>query len=76
MIVKSCINPSDIEIQVMDRVLLPLGFEAMQVCDFFVFPSNTVCEHLFRTMDVMLGTNYFEHQRSFLDLFRFSRPSQ
>ena len=60
----------------MDRVLLPLGFEAMQVRDFFMFLSNTVCERLFCTMDVTLGTNYFEHQQSFLDLFHFSRPSQ
>ena len=57
----------------MDRVLHLLGFEAMQVRDFFVFPNNTFCERLFCTMDVTLRMNYFEHQRSFLDFLSFSR---
>ena len=43
MISESCINPPDIEIQMMDGVLHLLGFEAMQVRDFFVLPDNTFC---------------------------------
>ena len=73
---KCCIDPPNIEVQVVDGVLHLLSFEAMQVRDFFMFPGNTFCKRLLHAMDVTLGAYYFEHQRSFLDLFGSSTPSR
>ena len=56
----------------MDGILHLLGFEAMQIRDFFVLLDNTFCQRLFHTMDVALRTNYFEHERGFLNFLDFS----
>ena len=68
MIDERRIDPPDIEVHLIDRVLHPLGFETVQIGSLLVLPNHAVREQLFRAMNLALGVNNFKDQRCFFIL--------